>query len=94
MSTESSARPRKAGAFDIRLIIALLIGVYGVVLMVMGIGFTTDDELREGRRGQHQPVGRHRHADVHGAVRPVGEAPAAGRAAEPETEDTAPAAGE
>ncbi|GAA4532891.1 hypothetical protein [Amycolatopsis samaneae] len=40
--TEQSARPRKAGAFDIRLIIALLIGVYGVVLTVMGIAFTTD----------------------------------------------------
>ncbi|MFD9960000.1 hypothetical protein [Amycolatopsis sp. NPDC058986] len=37
-----SARPRKAGAFDIRLIIALLIGVYGVVLTVMGVAFTTE----------------------------------------------------
>jgi hypothetical protein len=40
--TDESARPRKAGAFDIRLIIALLIGVYGVVLTIMGIGFTSD----------------------------------------------------
>ncbi|RJQ87444.1 hypothetical protein [Amycolatopsis panacis] len=39
--TESS-RPRKAGAFDIRLIIALLLGVYGVVLTVMGLAFTSD----------------------------------------------------
>ncbi|GAA3574431.1 hypothetical protein GCM10022222_68600 [Amycolatopsis ultiminotia] len=39
--TESS-RPHKAGAFDIRLIIALLLGVYGVVLTVMGIAFTSD----------------------------------------------------
>ena len=45
MSTESSATPRKAGAFDIRLIIALLLGVYGLVLTIMGIGFTTDAEL-------------------------------------------------
>jgi len=45
MSTESSSRPRSAGAFDIRLIIALLLGVYGLVLTVMGIWFTTDDDL-------------------------------------------------
>jgi len=40
--TDESTRPHKAGAFDIRLIIALLIGVYGVVLTIMGIGFTSD----------------------------------------------------
>ncbi|WP_329055739.1 hypothetical protein OG738_19305 [Amycolatopsis sp. NBC_01488] len=45
MATESGARPHKAGAFDIRLIIALLIGVYGVILTVMGIGFTSDEEI-------------------------------------------------
>jgi hypothetical protein len=45
MATESGARPRKAGAFDIRLIIALLIGVYGAILTVMGIGFTSDEEI-------------------------------------------------
>ncbi|MEU0794051.1 hypothetical protein ABZ342_28625 [Amycolatopsis sp. NPDC005961] len=44
MATESGARPRKAGAFDIRLIIALLIGVYGVILTVMGLWFTSDAE--------------------------------------------------
>jgi drug/metabolite transporter (DMT)-like permease len=47
MATESGARPKKAGAFDIRLIIALLIGVYGVILTVMGIGFTSDAELEK-----------------------------------------------
>ena len=45
--TDESSRPRKAGAFDIRLIIALLIGVYGIILTVMGIGFTTDAELQK-----------------------------------------------
>ena len=45
MATESQPRARKAGAFDIRLIIALLIGVYGVILTVMGIGFTTDEDI-------------------------------------------------
>lgn len=47
MATESDARPRKAGAFDIRLIIALLIGVYGVILTVMGAFFTSDAELKK-----------------------------------------------
>ena len=47
MATESGARPQKAGAFDIRLIIALLIGVYGVILTVMGIGFTSDEEIKK-----------------------------------------------
>ena len=45
MATESQPRARKAGAFDIRLIIALLIGVYGVILTVMGIGFASDEEI-------------------------------------------------
>ncbi|SEO53537.1 hypothetical protein [Amycolatopsis saalfeldensis] len=43
--TDGSSRPRKAGAFDIRLIIALLTGVYGVVLTVMGAAFTTQADL-------------------------------------------------
>ncbi|WP_158888316.1 hypothetical protein [Amycolatopsis anabasis] len=46
MATEST-RSRRAGAFDIRLIIALLIGVYGVVLTVMGAGFTSDEDLNK-----------------------------------------------
>lgn len=43
MADES--RPRRAGAFDIRSIIAFLIGVYGIVITIMGIGFTTDEEV-------------------------------------------------
>jgi hypothetical protein len=31
--------------FDIRLIVALLMGVYGVVLTILGLGFTTDEEI-------------------------------------------------
>jgi hypothetical protein len=38
-------RTRRAGAFDIRLIIGLLLGVYGLVTIVLGIGFTTDEEI-------------------------------------------------
>ncbi|MFL6142107.1 MAG: hypothetical protein ACJ72N_09635 [Labedaea sp.] len=36
---------RRAGAFDVRLVIALLIGVYGLVLTVLGAGFTTRAEI-------------------------------------------------
>ncbi|GAA1118620.1 hypothetical protein GCM10009630_15460 [Kribbella jejuensis] len=31
------AKQKKAGAFDIRVVIALLVGIYGVVLTVLGI---------------------------------------------------------
>ncbi|CCH34559.1 hypothetical protein ABZ816_40895 [Actinosynnema sp. NPDC047251] len=35
----------KAGLFDLRLVIAVLFGVYGVVLVVVGLGFTDDADL-------------------------------------------------
>lgn len=35
----------RAQAFDIRLVIAFLLGAYGIVLTVMGIGFTTDEDI-------------------------------------------------
>jgi hypothetical protein len=35
----------KAGAFDIRIFIAMLIGLYGAVLVVTGLVGTSDDEL-------------------------------------------------
>ena len=47
-TTETQAvrgETRKAGAFDIRTFIALLIGVYGVVLVVTGLVGTSDAEL-------------------------------------------------
>jgi hypothetical protein len=31
------AEKKKAGAFDIRMVIALLVGIYGVVLTILGI---------------------------------------------------------
>jgi hypothetical protein len=38
-----------ARLFDLRWIIALLFGVYGVVLLVLGIGFETDaDRVKTG----------------------------------------------
>jgi xanthine/uracil/vitamin C permease (AzgA family) len=46
-STERpTQRPaRRAAAFDIRLVIALLIGVYGLVITVLGLWVTTDEEI-------------------------------------------------
>ncbi|EHR60658.1 hypothetical protein [Saccharomonospora cyanea] len=41
----NTSETRRARAFDIRLVIALLTGVYGVVLTVMGVGFTTDEDI-------------------------------------------------
>jgi xanthine/uracil/vitamin C permease (AzgA family) len=42
----STQRPsRRTAAFDIRLIIALLLGVYGLVTTVLGLWFTTDAEI-------------------------------------------------
>ena len=42
----STQRPAgRTAVFDIRLIIALLIGVYGLVITVLGLWFTTDAEI-------------------------------------------------
>ena len=35
----------RAGLFDLRLIIAVLFGVYGVVLTIVGLAFTGDEDL-------------------------------------------------
>lgn len=41
-----SATPKtRRSAFDVRLIIALLMGVYGLVITIMGLGFTPEDEI-------------------------------------------------
>jgi hypothetical protein len=49
MSNNSSGRTgeptRRAGAFDIRVFIAMLIGIYGVVLVVAGILGPSDAQL-------------------------------------------------
>lgn len=36
---------RKAGLFDLRLVIAVLFAIYGVVLVVVGLGFTDEADL-------------------------------------------------
>ncbi len=58
--TEQTPTSQKhtAGALDIRNIIGGLLGVYGVILVLMGI--FGDKELRQDRRRQRQPVGRPR----------------------------------
>ena len=43
-STEPGSA-QKAGAFDIRTFIAMLIGTYGVVLVLMGLFSTSDEDL-------------------------------------------------
>ena len=40
-----SERPHRAGAFDIRNFIAALLGIYGVVLVVDGLFFTSDADI-------------------------------------------------
>ncbi|MBA2417379.1 MAG: hypothetical protein H0V59_00310 [Nocardioidaceae bacterium] len=42
---DKTTERRTAGAFDIRYIIAALIGAYGVVLVVLGLINTTDSDL-------------------------------------------------
>ena len=43
--TTGSETAHKAGAFDIRTFIALLIGIYGIVLVAMGLFGTTEEDL-------------------------------------------------
>jgi hypothetical protein len=51
MSTSTSddvaGKKHAAGAFDVRNVIAELIGFYGVVLVVMGLFFSDDDALKK-----------------------------------------------
>jgi drug/metabolite transporter (DMT)-like permease len=35
----------KAGLFDLRLVIAMLFAIFGVVLLVVGLGFTEEADL-------------------------------------------------
>jgi hypothetical protein len=44
-STPSGKNVHKAGAFDIRTFIGILIGIYGVVLVAMGLFATSDADL-------------------------------------------------
>jgi hypothetical protein len=44
-ATSTTEAPHRAGAFDIRTFIALLIGVYGLVLVLAGLVGTSETEL-------------------------------------------------
>lgn len=44
-SSSTGGGKRTAGAFDIRYIIAALIGIYGIVLVLLGLFNATDAEL-------------------------------------------------
>jgi hypothetical protein len=37
--------PRRAGAFDIRVFIASLLGLYGIVLLIVGLAGPSDSQL-------------------------------------------------
>jgi drug/metabolite transporter (DMT)-like permease len=39
--------PRRPAVFDIRIVIAVLIGLYGLVITVLGLFFTTDAEIQK-----------------------------------------------
>ena len=65
-----------AGAFDVRNVIAGLIGFYGVVLVIVGLVATRRGRAEEDRGLQRQPVGRHLHDRLRGGLRAVVAAPA------------------
>lgn len=46
-SHDTSTGKKTAGAFDIRIIIAMLIGLYGVVLVITGLVATSDADLEK-----------------------------------------------
>ena len=75
---DSHEKPHKAGAFDIRIFIASLIGIYGVVLVIAGIDRAQRLPAEEVRRGEHQPVRRHRHGADLGLLHRLGAAAAGG----------------
>jgi hypothetical protein len=44
-TSRSGRRVHKAGAFDIRTFIALLMGIYGIALVLTGLFGTSDEQL-------------------------------------------------
>ena len=74
------ARAKKAGLFDIRFVIGGLIGLYGVILVLLGLFNATDEELARGDGMNINLWGGIGMVVVAIAVRRVGQA-AAGRGA-------------
>ena len=77
MAAEHQRRPstHKAGLFDIRFFIGALIGIYGVILLIIGL-FDQRQAARAGRRLQRQPVGGIAHDRHGGVLRALGPAAA------------------
>lgn len=48
MTDNATPKKKKAGAFDIRVVIGGLIGVYGVILTLLGLFHASDEELARG----------------------------------------------
>jgi hypothetical protein len=44
-STGRTPRRTRAGVFDVRVIIGTLLGIYGVVLTIYGLAFTSETDL-------------------------------------------------
>ena len=44
-STGGAPRRTRAGVFDVRMLIGTLLGIYGVVLTIYGLAFTSDADL-------------------------------------------------
>ena len=44
---ESRSGARRAGLFDLRLILAVLFAIYGVIVLIMGLVATDDEDLRK-----------------------------------------------
>lgn len=47
VSTRGQKPGKRAGALDVRSIIGLLLGLYGLILLVMGLFFTSDADLEK-----------------------------------------------
>ena len=45
-NNDAPERAHKAGAFDIRNFIAMLIGIYGIILIIVGLVATSDLDLK------------------------------------------------
>ena len=43
-----SEQKKKAGVFDIRFVIGGLLGIYGIILILLGLFHATDEELARG----------------------------------------------
>ena len=83
----TAAGKKAAGAFDVRNMIAALIGFYGVVLVVVGLVDTGEEALEKTGGVQRQPVGRPGHGRRSRRRSSCGRACGRSWSSSPETED-------